>query len=179
MADIDAALAQMRMAVQEMEAAADRSAQNWTTPRAPRKWSPSQVVEHVARMLDESVHAVSGRPAKFPVLPWLLRPLLRALFFNRALRRNASFGKRRSAKAFDPIEGPATPAAARQRLDTALAGFERACRDRLQTANTLESTLFGRITVDDYVRAQAAHVGHHTKQILVQICDARQGFRSG
>src|SRR5262245_32582973 len=147
MAAIDAALAEMRMAVQEMEAAADQSAAQWTTPRAPGKWSPAQVLEHVARAIDESVPAVMNKPAKFPTLPRPLRPLLRSFFFNRVVRKNAFVSGGRSAKPFDPIEGPATPAAGRQRLDSALAAFEHACQERFRTANTFDSTLFGRITV--------------------------------
>ncbi len=45
MADVNDALAANRAAVLELVAAAERSAAIWTTPRAPGKWSPSQVVE--------------------------------------------------------------------------------------------------------------------------------------
>ena len=50
MADIDDVLAANRAAVTDLVAAAEKSAATWTTPPAPGKWSPSQVVEHVARM---------------------------------------------------------------------------------------------------------------------------------
>ena len=49
MADVNDVLAANRAAVLDLVAAAERSAATWTTPRAPGKWSPSQVVEHVAR----------------------------------------------------------------------------------------------------------------------------------
>ena len=48
MADINDVLAANHAAVLDLVAAAERSAATWTTPRAPGKWSPSQVVEHVA-----------------------------------------------------------------------------------------------------------------------------------
>ena len=51
MADVNDALAANRDAVLDLVAAAERSAATWTTPRASGKWSPSQVVEHVARGL--------------------------------------------------------------------------------------------------------------------------------
>ncbi|HZS96826.1 MAG TPA: DinB family protein [Terriglobales bacterium] len=49
MADVNDVLAANRAAVLDLVAASERSAATWTTPRAPGKWSPSQVVEHVAR----------------------------------------------------------------------------------------------------------------------------------
>jgi hypothetical protein len=48
MAEIDDVLTDNRTAVNDLMAAADRSGPVWTTPRASGKWSPSQVVEHVA-----------------------------------------------------------------------------------------------------------------------------------
>ena len=66
--------------------AADKSSAAWTVPRAPGKWSPSQVVEHVAMALEESANVVTETPSKFPSIPGFLRPVARALFFNRVLR---------------------------------------------------------------------------------------------
>lgn len=44
MADVNDALTANRTAVSELIAAAERSGAVWTVPRAPGKWSPSQVV---------------------------------------------------------------------------------------------------------------------------------------
>jgi len=91
MADVAEALAGNRAAVDELVSGAERAAGVWTTPRAPGKWSPSQVVEHVARALEESANVVAGVPSKFPTFPAFLRPLARGLFFNRVLRTGASW----------------------------------------------------------------------------------------
>src|SRR2546422_10609082 len=127
MADVGTVLAGNRAAVDDLIAAADRTGAAWTTPRAPGKWSPSQVVEHVARSLDESANVVSGAPSKFPTLPFFLRPVVRAFLFNRVLRTNA-FPKAKTNKAMNPASGPATPAEGRARLESALARFDRECR---------------------------------------------------
>ena len=87
MADVNDVLAANRAAVLDLVAAAERSATTWTTPRAPGKWSPSQVVEHVARGLEEAVNVVSGTPS-IPMIPAFLRPLAR-LIFNRTLKKDA------------------------------------------------------------------------------------------
>jgi len=63
MADVSTVLAGNRAAVDDLIAAADRTGAAWATPRAPGKWSPSQVVEHVARALEESANVVAGTPS--------------------------------------------------------------------------------------------------------------------
>jgi hypothetical protein len=65
MADINDVLGGTRTAIIDFVAAAERSAATWTTPRAPRKWSPSQVVDHIARGLEEAANVVSGAPSSF------------------------------------------------------------------------------------------------------------------
>jgi FAD/FMN-containing dehydrogenase len=142
MVDINRALAANRDAVVELIAAADRSAGAWTTPRAPGKWSPSQIVEHVARSIDESANLISGAPSKFPTLPFFIRPVARTLLFNRVLR-NSAFPKAKTNKAMDPESGSPTPAEARRRLEAALARFERECRACAQGSGIVASGAFG------------------------------------
>src|SRR6266571_8206626 len=129
MTDVNDVLADNRAAVNDLIAAAEKAGAAWSTPRAPGKWSPSQVVEHVALALEESANVVSGAPSKFPTFPVFLRPLARTLFFNRVLKKKA-FPKARTTKAFNPATGPSTPALARIRLERALARFDQECRAR-------------------------------------------------
>jgi hypothetical protein len=162
MPDLNAILVANRDAVNEMLAAADTSGASFTTPRAPGKWSPSQVVEHVARALEESAKLVDGVPTKFPKLPAIMRPLLRIGFFNRVLK-NKWFPKAKTNPALNPASGPPTPAAARVRLQEAASKFDRSCRAR--EGQKVASTVFGTVTVEDYARFQELHVRHHRKQI--------------
>jgi hypothetical protein len=60
MADVNDVLAANRAAVIDLVAAAERSATTWTTPCAPGKWSPSQIVEHVAGGLEEGPTSFLG-----------------------------------------------------------------------------------------------------------------------
>src|SRR5215467_1852757 len=62
MTEIDTALAANRDAVEQLIRAGEQSGAAWSTPRAPGKWSPRQIVEHVARGLDEGANIVAGRP---------------------------------------------------------------------------------------------------------------------
>jgi len=164
MADVNTVLDANRAAVSELIAAAEKSGEGWLVPRAEGKWSPSQVVEHVARALEESANVVAGAPSKFPTLPSFVRPVIRTLFFKRALK-NQSFPRGRTNRAFNPANGPATPQDARARLQAAMARFDRECRERASSGQPVTSTIFGEVTLVDYAQFQALHTRHHCRQM--------------
>ena len=167
MADVTSALAANRAAVDEMVEAAQQAASNWTTPREPGKWSPQQVVEHVARAYEEGGNVIAGRATKLPTLPFFVRPIAR-IVFNRAVK-TGNFPKAKTNKPMDPAKvpqaGPASPSEARVRLEAALAKFDEACRERAASGQPVVSGAFGRIAVEDYARFTELHTRHHTKQI--------------
>ena len=164
MADINAALAASKEAVDQLIVTGDRTGPAWAAPRAPGKWSPSQIVEHVARALEESANVAAGRPSKFPKLPAVLHPIVRGLFFKRVLKR-AGFPKAKTNKAMDPASGPATPAEGRVRLETAHRKFDEACRQLASRGEHMRTTTFGAVGVEDYVRFMEIHTRHHCKQM--------------
>jgi hypothetical protein len=163
MADVNDVLAANRAAVIDLVAASETSAATWTTPRAPGKWSPSQVVEHVARGLEEAANVVSGAPS-IPMPPAFLR-LVGRVFFYRILKRDAFPNGFKANKAMNPTSGPATPAEARVRLEAALARFDQECRRRATSGQHVVSTAFGMVSVEDFVRFNAIHTRHHCKQM--------------
>lgn len=164
MAGMDTVVEANRLAVDDLIAAAKARQDAWTTPRAPGKWSPSQLVEHVARSLEESANEVRGVPSKFPNLPFFLRPVARTLLFNRVLRKGV-FPRARTTRPFDPVEGPATLADGQRRLDQSVGAFIEACRVRAAGDRKVRSTVFGVVAVDDYARFQECHTRHHTRQL--------------
>src|SRR5712692_7125970 len=89
LADINTALEASKDAIEQLILAGDRTRTAWTSPRAPGKWSPSQIVEHVARSLEESANMAAGRPSKFPKLTGLVHSIVRWLLFTRVLRKVA------------------------------------------------------------------------------------------
>ncbi|HSC27908.1 MAG TPA: DinB family protein [Vicinamibacterales bacterium] len=166
MADLNDVLAANRAAVVDLVAAAERSAATWTTPRAPGKWSPSQVVEHVAGGLEEGANIVSGAPS-IPMPPGFLRAFLRPLarlIFKRVLKKGVFPKGFKATKALDPTSGPATPAEARVRLEAAFARFDQECRQRAASGQPVVS-LFGQVTVEDFVRFNEIHTRHHRQQM--------------
>lgn len=159
---LETALTENRDAVEDLKSSALAAANNWTTPRSSGKWSPSQVVEHVAMSYEEGANVLAGRQNAFPTLPAFLRPIVRSLLFNRTLKKG-TFPKARTTAALDPSAGPASPDEAQSRLDDALAKFESECRSVAEP--TIVSSAFGEIAVEDYARFMAIHTRHHRLQI--------------
>lgn len=164
MADINTALAASKEAIEQLIATGERCGPAWTAPRAPGKWSPSQIVEHVARTLEESANMAAGRPSKFPKLPAVVHPLVRGLLFKRVLRKGA-FPKAKTNRAMNPMSGPATPAEGRVRLVTAHDTFDAVCRQLASHDERMRTTVFGIVPVADYVRFMELHTRHHGKQM--------------
>ena len=164
MPDIELPLAGVDAAVAELVTAAERVGVAWTKPRAPGKWSPSQIVEHVARIMEESANVASNRASKFPTIPFFLRPIVRVLVFKRTLWRNA-FPKMKAIAAFVPAAGSATPADGCVRLRGAVTQFDQACRTRAASRQDVASSIFGRVSVADFARFQELHVRHHILQM--------------
>jgi hypothetical protein len=164
--NLDPTLNELKAIVTQFIGAMDGARVSWTIPRAPGKWSPSQLVEHVARIMEESANVAAGAPSKFPTMPPFLRPVLRAFVFRRILRREA-FLRMTAIAAFDPpvLDGPPTSAAGCVRLTGALAQFDQACREREAIGEDVESTLFGGVPVADFAMFQALHVRHHLEQM--------------
>ena len=164
MADINAALGASKEAIDQLIMAGERTGPAWIASRAPGKWSPSQIVEHVARSLEESANMAAGRPSKFPKLPGVIHPIVRGLLFKRVLRK-AAFPKAKTNKAMDPASGPATPADGRVRLETAHQKFAEACRQTASHGERMRTTIFGAVPEEDYVRFMELHTRHHGKQM--------------
>jgi hypothetical protein len=164
MTDINRALAASKDAIDQLSDLGDRSGAAWTTARAPGKWSPSQIVEHVARALEESANVAAGRASKFPTLPAVLHPVLRGLLFRRVLKK-AAFPKGKTNKAMNPVSGPATPEEGRARLEAAHQQFDEACRQLASRGEQLRTTVFGAVAVEDYIRFMELHTRHHARQM--------------
>lgn len=170
MPDLASLLAANRAAVDDLITTAERAGSHWTTPRAPGKWSPAEVAEHVARSLEEGANVVAGKPSKLPSLPGFVRPL--AGWFLRRVVRTGKFPRAKTNRAMNPAAVPTTPASpadARARLHAALAAFERECRARVATGRPVESPAFGVVSVEDYARFTELHTRHHTKQIPIAL----------
>jgi hypothetical protein len=161
--EIDSALAASREAVHRLIETAALTGAAWAAPPRPGKWSPSQIVEHVARCFDASVNVAGGQPSAFPRLPAIVHPVLRIVF--RQILRRGAFPKGKTTKAMNPLNGPATADEGRARLDAAHERYETACRQLAARGEPMRTPMFGRVPVEDFVRFMELHTRHHHRQI--------------
>jgi hypothetical protein len=164
--DIDQALAASREAVDRLIGLAAVTGATWSTPPAPGKWSPSQIVEHVARSLDASVAMAGGQPSAFPRLPTIVHPVSRIVF--RQILKRGALPKGKTTQAMNPPAGPATPAEGRARLEAAHDRYETVCRGLASRGEPVRTPMFGAVQVEDFVRFMELHTRHHTRQIGVR-----------
>lgn len=161
--DLSRTLDAHRVAVEEFIATATAvPSERWRTPRAPGKWSPGQVVEHLALAYEVNrgvLHGVSpGMQA-----PRLLRPLIRWIGLNPVLRRGRFIPGSKSPKVFRPSDSPADQPALLARVRAAIEAFH-ADAGKVES-KTLDHPFFGRLGVGDFVRLQEIHSRHHRGQI--------------
>jgi hypothetical protein len=166
MSKLNAAIAENHQAVDEFTATARGiDATRWTLPRAEGKWSPAQVVEHIALTYEYS-RAVLNHAAPGPSAPRFLRPLVRA-FFVKPVLKNGRFKPNGKAPAmFQPSSAPGEAAELLPRLERAVRVFEEELRAADASGrSTLDHPFFGTMPVTDYLRLQAIHARHHRAQL--------------
>jgi uncharacterized damage-inducible protein DinB len=166
MANPQAGMAEHRQAVtQFLKTAEGLSSADWERPRAPGKWSPSQVVEHLALTYEISRDMLDGR---YPdrAAPRLARPFLRTFFLKPTLKRG-HFGKPvKTLPPFEPAEVPIEVQLHAARLRAAASAFETDLEAAaLSGTSTFEHPFFGKTSLTDYLRFQVIHTNHHRQQL--------------
>ena len=165
MGDVDRALSEARAAVDDLIAASEAAHAVWLTPSSPGKWTPSQVAEHVAYTLEEAAKVAAGQVSSYPNMPFFVQAVFRRLVFDRVLRKGKA-PRAKTFKPFNPSTGPDTPAAARERLTSAMDTFEARCKERAEAGGTtVDFPVFGRVSLEKFVAFQALHARHHKDQI--------------
>ena len=166
MPDLQSTIIDNRQAVDAFIAAARAVRQTaWTTPRAPRKWSPGQVTEHVAIAYEVSRAILngtfSGRAA-----PRIVRPLIRILALNPVLKTGRFRQGMKAPAPFLPTASPASVADLTARVQAAAGAFEGEIEAAARQGRTfVDHPFFGRVTLADYSRLQAIHTRHHAQQL--------------
>jgi Protein of unknown function (DUF1569) len=137
------------------------SGSQWTQPRAPGKWSPGQVVEHLALAYETNRGILHGRAPM--TAPRWIRPLIRTFGLKPVLRRGRFIPGSKSPKIFRPGPVPAPPSELLKRLAAAAASFEADAA--ALKSETLNHPFFGRLGLSDFVRLQEIHTRHHRGQL--------------
>lgn len=138
-------------------------ADRWGQPRAPGKWSPAQLVEHVALAYETYVLLLHGAVPGGP--PRWIRPVVRKLMLDGILRRGTFPGFAPAPAILEPGESPAGAPAPDlvQRLEGAARSFD--AEAAAHPSATLDHPWFGRMPVTDLVRLAEIHTRHHSRQL--------------
>ena len=167
MADPQAVIASKRRAVSAfVDAARAVSPAQWTTPRAPGKWSPGQVTEHVTLAYEQSRRMLQGTFTGAPK-PWYQQLLARWLGLPSLFKRG-DFGK-------GPFQGPdfIQPSASPPSAVALLARLEAVTRDLEGSVAgasdsqrvTVAHPIFGRLPLTDLLHFLLIHTNHHRPQL--------------
>jgi hypothetical protein len=165
MRDISSTIRSNQTAIAEfLDAVRAVPAGDWAEPSAPGKWSPAQVVEHVALVYELGLQLLQGT-ATDPSAPRWLRPLI-GMIIRRTVLRTGRFMKSKTAAPFRPRGAPASRDALVARLEAASRAFERSAEQEVERGrSTFDHPVFGRFGVADYVQFHAYHTKHHQAQL--------------
>jgi hypothetical protein len=165
-AGVQATLDDNRTAVSAFVTAARAISQSaWSTPRAPGKWSPAQVTEHVAIAYEVSRSIVNGQYSG-GAPPRVLRPVIRTLFLRPVLKAGRFTRRGKAPAPFQPSSSPGSVADVTARLNNAAAAFQRDIAAAAAAGRTvIDHPFFGRLSLADYSRLQAIHTRHHAQQL--------------
>jgi Protein of unknown function (DUF1569) len=165
MTELETAIAENRTAVEEFIARARGiDAAEWSVPRGEGKWSPAQIVEHLAIVYEYNRKVVTGDAGGGA--PRFLQPLARWFIVDRTLKAGRFTRSGRAPGIFQPSAAPPAAAVVLERLTKALAGFESDMRSgHPEARHTVRHPFFGPIPTINYLRLQAIHARHHRSQL--------------
>ena len=138
----------------------------WTLARAPGKWSPAQVVEHITKSYEGHRQMTQGL---VPIQGGLLKQWLARTFFLQRLFRVGDFTQQglKSPKFLEPSEVPAPPEILLPRYEAAAAGLESDLLSAAQRGDgEVVHTVFGRVSLADLLHFVVIHTRHHEPQIV-------------
>ena len=165
MSDFQTELNAHRQAVEAFLGTARRvPASRWGQARAPGKWSPGQVVEHVTLAYEVNRGVLHGHSPPMAAPRWI-RPIIRRFLLGPVLRHGRFIQGSKSPRALRPGPVPAPPESLLKRLAAATTAFETDAAARGST--TMEHPFFGRLPLGDFVRLQTIHTRHHCEQLNV------------
>lgn len=136
----------------------------WSLKRAPGKWSPSEIAQHLVISYGPPLAELDGGPGFAVRLPWWQRAALRWTVVPRIL--GGTFPKGAPApRESRPAAGAASPAHAAQALREAADLFERRLLEEHAVRRvTLTHAYFGRLSAPQMLKLAAVHVSHHRAQ---------------
>jgi hypothetical protein len=166
MSDIENIIAENREAAEHFMATARAvPKEKWEQPVGPGKWSPAQIVDHIAVTTEVALKAINGDPSMGSI-PKFLRFIPRKLGFDPTIRKGRFPEKQRGPAIFAPSTGHPAYEASAAKLERAMVALETHVRNLMaENKHSFEHTFFGRVSIADYVRFGTLHIEHHERQL--------------
>jgi hypothetical protein len=166
-ADPQAVIASSRDAVSAfVDAARAVQPAQWTTPRAPGKWSPGQVTEHVVLAYEQSRRMLQGTFTG-QARPWYQQLLARWLGLPRLLKQGFGDGAFKAPDFIQPSESPSSRDVLLKRLEVISHDLEEdLARAAEPQRATVHHPVFGLLSLADLVQFMSIHTNHHRPQLL-------------
>ena len=137
----------------------------WNVQRAPGKWSPAQVTDHVG-LATKVARDSMGEKVPMGSLPRFLRPILRKFFFDKIIRNGAFPREGKGPPVFKPADQPLPREQLCARIDSEANAFESDARAMAKAGKPkFTHGFFGRVSVADYLMFNALHFDHHREQL--------------
>jgi Protein of unknown function (DUF1569) len=150
-----------------VDAARNLGSSRWAEPRAPGKWSPAQIAEHLGIAYELAGQILSGAadmPGRKP--PRFLHPVIR-LLIRKTVLRSGKFPKLKTLPVFEPSSRPGSQGLVCSRLQGASDVFEQSASEKVRAGTlALNHPYYGRFGIEEFVRLQAYHARHHRAQLL-------------
>jgi hypothetical protein len=166
MAEIEDVIAENQKATQQcLETARKVPPEKWEQPVAPGKWSPAQIVDHIAVTTEVALKAIKGDPSMGSI-PKFLRFLPRKLGFDPTIKKGRFPEKQRGPAVFAPSTGHPSYEASIEKLNRAIAALETHVNAVMAKGeHSFEHSFFGRVSIPDYIRFGTLHTQHHERQL--------------
>ena len=166
MAEIEDVIAENQKAVAQFLATARNvPPEKWEQPVAAGKWTPAQIVDHIAVTTEVALKAINGDPAMGSI-PKFLRFIPRKLGFDPTIKKGRFPEKQRGPAVFAPSTANPSYEASVEKLNRALAALETHVRGVMAKGqHSFEHSFFGRVSIPDYIRFGTLHVQHHERQL--------------
>jgi hypothetical protein len=140
--------------------------EHWKTARAPGKWSPAEIAEHLSLTYAHLLSELRGGAPMRVKGSWLFRLVVRYKFLPGLLREGRIPPGVRSPREVRPETVPATREEALKRFRALAAEFEEEISARRASGGgRLTHPYFGRLDAGRGIRFVEMHIRHHTKQL--------------
>jgi hypothetical protein len=141
-------------------------AEHWKAARAPGKWSPAEITEHLSLTYEHLLGELRGGPPMRVKGSWLFRFLARYRFLPKLLRDGTVPPGVRAPREVRPRIPTEDRLEALERFQALAVEFEEEITSRRASgAGALTHPYFGRLGPDRGIRFVEVHIRHHIRQL--------------